>query len=96
MAEASHHFTSTEADWGFSQFFPLEDIANPNNGWLVDDTLIIKVSVEVQPDMRYSQDIRKETGFVGLKNQGATCYMNSLLQYLYNLPYFRTVSREHD
>lgn len=29
---------------------------------------------------------------MGLKNQGATCYMNSLLQYLYHLPYFRKVS----
>lgn len=35
---------------------------------------------------------RAETGFVGLKNQGATCYMNSLLQYLYNINYFRWVS----
>ena len=23
---------------------------------------------------------KKHTGYVGLKNQGATCYMNSLLQ----------------
>ena len=36
-------------------------------------------------------DSKKETGFVGLKNQGATCYMNSLLQTLYNIKYFRQV-----
>ena len=36
-------------------------------------------------------DSKKETGFVGLKNQGATCYMNSLLQTLYNINYFRQV-----
>ncbi|CAI8053204.1 Ubiquitin carboxyl-terminal hydrolase 7 [Geodia barretti] len=34
-------------------------------------------------------DSRKHTGYVGLKNQGATCYMNSLLQTLYCLPKLR-------
>lgn len=44
-----------------------------------------------QRNERYAYDSRKETGHVGLKNQGATCYMNSLLQYLYHLPYLRKV-----
>jgi ubiquitin C-terminal hydrolase len=37
------------------------------------------------------QPIPKENFFVGLKNLGATCYMNSLIQCLYNLPIFRKV-----
>jgi ubiquitin carboxyl-terminal hydrolase 7 len=36
-------------------------------------------------------DSKKETGFVGLKNQGATCYLNSLLQSLYFTNAFRMV-----
>lgn len=37
----------------------------------------------------FSYDSKKETGFVGLKNQGATCYMNSLFQSLYCTNAFR-------
>lgn len=37
-------------------------------------------------------DSKKETGYVGLKNQGATCYLNSLLQSLYFTNAFRKVS----
>lgn len=38
-----------------------------------------------------SYDSKKETGYVGIKNQGATCYLNSLLQSLYFTNNFRKV-----
>ncbi|KAG6968403.1 hypothetical protein JG687_00003771 [Phytophthora cactorum] len=40
-----------------------------------------------------SYDSKEETGMVGLKNQGATCYLNSLLQTLFHLRAFR--QRKH-
>lgn len=46
-----------------------------------------KVTMDKTENALY--DSKKETGFVGLKNQGATCYMNSLLQFLYNINFFR-------
>jgi len=88
--DTEHTFTANEADWGFGQFIPREEMMDPSKGWLVNNQLVLSVDLRVKRDERYNLDARKATGFVGLKNQGATCYMNSLLQYLYNLPCFRT------
>ncbi|KAL2900926.1 Ubiquitin carboxyl-terminal hydrolase 12, partial [Bienertia sinuspersici] len=88
--ETQHQFNARESDWGFTSFMSLSDVYDPSRGYLVNDTLVIEAEVAVRRVMDYwSYDSKKETGFVGLKNQGATCYMNSLLQTLYHIPYFR-------
>ena len=46
---------------------------------------------ESHADFLHSYDSKKETGYVGLRNQGATCYLNSLLQSLYFTNAFRKV-----
>ncbi|KAG2310103.1 hypothetical protein Bca52824_021660 [Brassica carinata] len=76
--ETQHQFNARESDWGFTSFMPLSELYDPSRGYLANDTVYIEAEVVV-----------RKTGFVGLKNQGATCYMNSLLQTLYHIPYFR-------
>lgn len=93
FSETQHQFNQRESDWGFTSFMPLSELYDPNRGYLVNDSCIVEAEVAVCRVVDYwSYDSKKETGFVGLKNQGATCYMNSLLQTLYHIPYFRKVN----
>ncbi|KAL3523697.1 hypothetical protein ACH5RR_016531 [Cinchona calisaya] len=88
--DTQHQFNARESDWGFTSFMPLSELYDPGRGYLVNDTCIVEADVAVRRVVDYwSHDSKKETGYVGLKNQGATCYMNSLLQTLYHIPYFR-------
>ncbi|XP_012835827.1 PREDICTED: ubiquitin carboxyl-terminal hydrolase 12-like [Erythranthe guttata] len=88
--DTHHQFTQRESDWGFTSFMPLSELYDPNMGYLVNDTCVIEADVAVRKVIDYwAYDSKKETGYVGLKNQGATCYINSLLQTLYHIPYFR-------
>ncbi|TKY53552.1 Ubiquitin carboxyl-terminal hydrolase 12 [Spatholobus suberectus] len=88
--ESQHQFNARESDWGFINFMPLAELYDPVRGYLVNDTCIVEADIAVRKDIDYwSHDSKKETGYVGLKNQGATCYMNSLLQTLYHISYFR-------
>ncbi|KAM7256047.1 hypothetical protein ACFE04_011788 [Oxalis oulophora] len=90
LADTQHQFNARESDWGFTSFMPLSELYDPSRGYLVNDTLLIEAEVIVRKVVDYwTYDSKKETGYVGLKNQGATCYMNSLLQTLYHIPYFR-------
>lgn len=90
--EATHQFNARESDWGFTSFMPLMDLYDPNKGYVVNDKCIIEAEVAVRKIVDFwNYDSKKMTGYVGLKNQGATCYMNSLLQTLYHIPYFRKV-----
>ncbi|KAK8953543.1 Ubiquitin carboxyl-terminal hydrolase 13 [Platanthera guangdongensis] len=88
--DTQHQFNSRESDWGFTSFMPLGDLYDPSRGFLVNDTCVIGAEVVIRRVFdQWNYDSKKETGYVGLKNQGATCYMNSLLQTLYHIPYFR-------
>ncbi|CAB4444830.1 unnamed protein product [Rhizophagus irregularis] len=98
---AHHRFTAEESDWGFTRFYCLRRLLTPygsrTRAIIENDSANITAFVRVFKDptgvlwhnfIKY-YDSKKETGYVGLKNQGATSYMNSLLQSLYCTTYFR-------
>jgi len=78
-----HLFYSKENDWGYSHFIPWNELLDPEKGFCKDDKITLQVNVIADAPHGVSWDSKKHTGYVGLKNQGATCYMNSLLQTMF-------------
>ncbi|KAL2062656.1 hypothetical protein VTL71DRAFT_5728 [Oculimacula yallundae] len=98
---AHHRFTKEEGDWGFTRFVELRKLwAQPFDesgyylapGQKASMTAYVRVVKDETGVLWHNfnnYDSKKETGFVGLKNQGATCYLNSLIQSLYFTNAFR-------
>lgn len=61
-----------------------------SGGYVHNDSLIFNVAVKADPPSINSFHSKTVIGFVGIRNQGATCYMNSLLQVLFFITKFRT------
>jgi ubiquitin carboxyl-terminal hydrolase 7 len=99
--EANHRFTAEEGDWGFTRFADKNRIFatkfDGNERPLVENgcarmtayVRVLKDPTGVLWHNFVNYDSKKETGMVGLRNQGATCYLNSLLQSLYLTGAFR-------
>ncbi|KAI8992035.1 hypothetical protein BDF20DRAFT_909725 [Mycotypha africana] len=94
---AHHRFCQEEIDWGFTRFYELKQLLygkhpyiNHQNRTTISIFLrVVKDETGVLWHNLINYDSRKETGYVGIKNQGATCYMNSLIQSLYFTNVFR-------
>ena len=91
---ATHTFSFQQPDWGFRDFVPLDALLDPESGWSEDDgfSIVVELRMKNASVSHYSShytNSRETTGFIGIKNQGATCYMNSLLQALFHLGLFR-------
>ncbi|GAB0496854.1 hypothetical protein MMPV_008175 [Pyropia vietnamensis] len=91
IKEATHNFSLREADWGFRDFVKLSAIRGRKQLRFEARVTLTNATPYTAAHSSWAPawDSRKETGFVGFKNQGATCYLNSLLQTLYCLSAFR-------
>jgi hypothetical protein len=47
-AESSHKWSQAETDWGFTGFMLVGELTDPERGFLVNDTVKIKVEITVQ------------------------------------------------
>lgn len=100
---AHHRFNASESDWGFTKFYEVRKLFAPGfetkqRPMVENDAANMTAYVRIVKDETgvlwhnfVDYDSKKETGFVGLKNQGATCYLNSLIQSLYFTNAFRKV-----
>ncbi|KAK6204314.1 ubiquitin carboxyl-terminal hydrolase [Scheffersomyces amazonensis] len=100
-----HRFSKHETDWGFSSLIDNKSLAsssiprlgNQLHAILENNQLNITGYVKVIDDSSTGvlwhnfndYDSKKHAGFVGLNNQGATCYLNSLLQSYFTTKVFR-------
>ncbi|KAG5358991.1 Ubiquitin carboxyl-terminal hydrolase 21 [Yarrowia sp. C11] len=98
---AHHRFDAEDgADWGFSRFYDLRRLAARHNETqhallernMMNITVVGRVFKDPTGVLWHSfsrYDSKRVTGYVGLRNQGATCYLNSLVQSLYFTNAFR-------
>lgn len=106
LINKSHHrFNALDTDWGFANLIDLNNLKHPSKGrplsFLNEGTLNITAYVRILKDPTgvlwhnfLNYDSKKVTGYVGFRNQGATCYLNSLLQSYFFTKYFRKLVYE--
>ncbi|CAF1194604.1 unnamed protein product [Adineta ricciae] len=80
--KTSHVFNSRTYDWGYPYFKALKEIYK-DFVHAEDKTIRIIVKIHADPPRNIEWNSKEQTGFVGLRNIAATCYINSFLQTIY-------------
>lgn len=84
---SEYNFSSAVPNRGFFEFIPLDDL----DSYTVDGKLIFQIDIIFDPPQSKGINYRKTVGFIGLQNQGCTCYMNSALECLFHIIAFRKI-----
>ena len=91
-----HSFSKGSIDRGWPDFADIKEMKSSSGGWLDDQgRMLIRASCTTkQADtiiIPQDYNSRSETGYTGLRNHGATCYLNGLLQSLFHIGKFREI-----
>lgn len=93
---ASRRFSPTCLDWGYGSWANEQKINSLLTPSANDISISVAIKIHDDPlgtlfNNFANWDSKLMTGYVGITNQGMTCYLNSLLQSLYFTNYLRKV-----